>query len=106
MEKQLLKIEILSIAGAGLLMLVTGLLLYAAKGSIGPQARFFLPIPPLGVAAYVLAFNVSRHYNGQLPDGPWILLREVVWGTAIAAAIFFAFSLILLAGIKLLQRYI
>ncbi|MGQ0643360.1 MAG: hypothetical protein ACT4P6_21655 [Gemmatimonadaceae bacterium] len=104
MEKELLKINILAIAGAGLLMLVTGILLYAVRGSVGTHIRFFLPIPPLGVAAYVLAFNVFRHYNGRLPGGPGVVLTEVAWGTAIAAAVFSLFSLILLVGIKLFQR--
>jgi len=104
MERELLKINILSIAGAGLLMLVTGILLYVLKASIGTHMRFFLPIPPLGVAAYVLAFNVFRHYGGRLPDAPAILVREIVWGSAVAAAVFFVFSLILLVGIKLVQK--
>lgn len=105
MEKELLKINILSITGAGLLMVVAGALLYALKGSIGANMRYFLPIPPLGVAAYVLVFNVFRHYGGSLPDGPGLLLREAVMGSAVASAVFAAFSILLLVGIKLVLRY-
>ncbi len=106
MEKELLKINIMSIAGAGLLMLLTGLLMYALRSSVAPYLRYFLPIPPLGVAAYMLVFHVFKHYDGKLPEGNWAPLTDVLWGTAVAAVVFFIFSLLLLVGIKQLQRYV
>jgi hypothetical protein len=96
----MLKINILSIAGIGLLMLVTGLLLFVFRDSIAQYRRFFLPIPPLGVAAYVFVFNVFDHYNGKLPESPGLTLLEVLSGTALAAAVFFVFTLLLIAGIN------
>jgi hypothetical protein len=104
MERELLRVNILSIAGAGLLMLLTGILLYVFKANIGTHMRFFLPIPPLGVAAYILVFNIFRHYGGQLPAAPAVFVREIAWGTAVAAAVFLAFSLILLVGIRFVQK--
>jgi len=68
----MLKINILSIAGIGLLMLLTGLLLFVFQDSIAQHRRFFLPIPPLGVAAYVFVFNLFDHYNGKLPESSWL----------------------------------
>jgi CHASE1-domain containing sensor protein len=99
----MLKINILSIAGIGLLMLLTGLLLFVFQDSIAQQRRFFLPIPPLGVAAYVFVFNLFQHHSGSLPESPWLTMMEVLSGTAIAGAVFLVFSLLLVAGINQLK---
>lgn len=99
----MLKINILTIAGTGLLMLVTGLVLFLFEGSIAPYRRFFLPIPPLGVAAYVFVFNVFQHYNGDLPQTPGGTIIEVLSGTAIAGSVFLVFSLLLIISINQLK---
>ena len=49
----MLKINILTIAGTGLMMLLTGLVLFFFEGSI----------PPLGVAAYVFVFNLFQRFR-------------------------------------------
>lgn len=41
-------------------MLLTGLPLYPFRATVGRHMRFLLPIPPLGVAAYVFVFNVFK----------------------------------------------
>ena len=105
MEKELLKINILSIAGIGLLLLVTGLLLYLFKDAVAQYIRFLLPLPPLAVAAYVFVLNVFKNYNGTLPDTP-LVIREVLSGTALAAVIFGVFSLLLIVIIHFAQRYL
>ena len=92
MEKELLKLNILSIAVAGLLMLLTGLGLYLFKAALSNNIRFFLPIPPIGVAAYVFAFNMFRYYSGNLPGNTRDILREVIYSTAISTVVFFAFT--------------
>jgi hypothetical protein len=99
----MLKINILSIAGIGLLMLLTGLLLFVFQDSIAQHRRFFLPIPPLGVAAYVFVFNLFDHYNGKLSESPWLTITEVASGTAIAGAVFFVFTLLLIVSIDQLK---
>jgi len=50
MQDEILKVNILSIIAAGFLMLLTGLLLYFFRDIVTKNVRFFLPIPPLGVA--------------------------------------------------------
>ena len=99
----MLRINILSIAGIGLLMLLTGLLLFAFQDAIAQHRRFFLPVPPLGVAAYVFVFNLFDHHNGTLPESPWLTLMEVLSGTAIASAVFLVFTLLLIASINQLK---
>jgi len=99
----MLRINILTIAGTGLLMLLAGVLLFVLQDSIGQYRRFFLAVPPLGVAAYVFVFNVFQHYNGQLPERPWQTLTEVLAGTAIAAGVFFVFSVLLVVAINQLK---
>ena len=95
----MLKINFLTIAGTGLLMLLAGLLLFVLQDSIGHYRRFFLAVPPLGVAAYVFVFNVFQHYDGRLPERPWQIVTEVLTGTAVAAGVFFVFSVLLVAAI-------
>jgi hypothetical protein len=96
----MLKINILSIAGIGLLMMLTGLLLFMFQDTVAPYRRYFLPIPPLGVAAYVFVFNVFDHYNGRLPEPPSLTMIELLSGTAIAATVFFVFTLVLTVSIN------
>jgi hypothetical protein len=106
MEKELLKVNLLSIAAAGLLMLLAGAALYLFKENAAANMRYFLPIPPLGVAAYVFVFNLFRHYNGALPASKWAVFVEVLYSTTIVAAIFFVFTLLLVFGIDFLKRYL
>ncbi len=105
MEKELLKINILSIAVAGMLMLLTGLVLYLFKATVSNHVRFFLPIPPLGVAAYVFVFNLYKHYNGVLPEKRDTLL-EVLCSTATASIVFGVFTTLLIASINYLKRHL
>jgi len=53
MNDEMLKVNILTITIAGLLMMLTGVVLYLFRDIVSINIRFFLPIPPLGVAAYV-----------------------------------------------------
>lgn len=93
MERELLRINLLAIAISGLLMLVTGGLLYVFQGGVSKHMRFFLPIPPIGVAAYIFVFNMFRHYEGGLPRSAWEMVREVALSTGVFAAIFCLFVL-------------
>jgi predicted secreted protein len=106
MDKEILKINLIAIAGSGLLMLMAGLFLYLLRGWIQSYLRFFLPIPPLGVAAYVFVFNMLKDYNGSLPPERWKIVSEVLYSTLISAIIFGVFTVCLVLGIYCLKKYI
>ena len=92
MEEDVMKLHMLTIAALGLLMLVTGLVLYFFRDVISSNMRFFLPIPPIGVASYIFVFNLFRTYDGALPGGVSGTLREVAYGTLIVMGVFFVFA--------------
>ncbi|MFN2189515.1 MAG: hypothetical protein ACK2T3_12190 [Candidatus Promineifilaceae bacterium] len=104
MNQDLLRVNILSIVVAGLLILLTGVILYIFRDQVVDKVRYFLPLPPLGVASYIFVFNMFRHYDGKLPEGSWIALKEVVVGTAVAAAAFGVFTFLLVFTINFLKR--
>ncbi len=91
MEDEMLKLNILTITVAGVLMLLTGLFLYLFRDIVSNNVRFFLPIPPLGVAAYVFVFNMFRHYNGNLPGSVEDIVRELVSSAVISGVVFCIF---------------
>ena len=91
MTDEMLKINILTIIVAGFLMLLTGLFLYFFRGIVSTNIRFFLPIPPLGVAAYVFVFNLFSHYNGNLPGNIWDTIGELTLSAVISGIVFIAF---------------
>ena len=105
MDKDILKINLLAIAGSGLLMLLTGLLLYVFRERVSPYLRFFLPIPPLGVAAYVFVFNLFKDYHGNLPTERWGVVSEVVTITIISAIILAVFITCLVVGIQYMKEH-
>lgn len=95
MEDEILKINILAITISGLLMMIAGIVLYYAKDHLsGGAVRFFLPIPPVGVAAYIFVFNMFKHYQGSVPPRS-VLLSEMFWAT-IASGFFFVFFIAVL----------
>jgi hypothetical protein len=94
MDEDILKLHMLTIAGIGLLMMVAGLVLYLFRDQIAGDLRYFLPIPPIGVASYIFVFNMFRTYDGSLPGGMGSTLREVAYATLILAGVFLIFSLL------------
>ncbi len=91
MQEEMLKVNILSIIAAGFMMVLTGLLLYIFKDVVSRNVRFFLPIPPLGVAAYVFVFNMFAYYSGNLPGGVWETIRELTVSAVISGVVFCVF---------------
>ncbi len=91
MEDEMLKVNILTITVAGLLMLLTGLCLLVFRDAVSKDIRFFLPIPPLGVAAYVFVFNLFRYYEGNLPSNVWTIIGELVLSAVISGVVFCGF---------------
>jgi len=91
MEDEMLKVNILTITVAGLLMLLTGLCLLVFRDAVSKDIRFFLPIPPLGVAAYVFVFNMFRYYDGNLPGNVWDTIGELVLSAVVSGVVFCGF---------------
>lgn len=104
MNQDILKVNMLSIAVAGLLILITGVVLYVFREQVADNIRFFMPLPPIGVAAYIFVFNLYGHYDGTLPGGTWDAVKELLVGTAVAAVAFGIFTLLLVAIIELVRR--
>ena len=105
MEDELLKINIISIAASGLLILIFGIVLYYFKGSLNNDTiRFFLPIPPIAVAAYVYVFNMFKCYDCDLPENAAALFYELFIATAISGTVFLVFVGCLIVIIKMFVK--
>ena len=84
--------------------MLAGLILYYFRSSISTNIRYLLQIPPLGVAAYIFAFNLFRYYNGSLPDNFSITAREIIYSTLISAGVFFIFTVLFVLIIGLIDK--
>lgn len=104
MEYDVIKTNLLAIAAAGLLILFTGIFLYLLRDHITKNTRFFMPIPALGVAAYIFAFNMFRHYNGKMPRTTAMALREIALSTAVAGIVFSVFVTLLVLIIGIINK--
>jgi hypothetical protein len=104
MEDDLLKLNMLTIAASGLMMLLSGLVLYFFRDTVSNNLRFFLPIPPIGVAAYIFVFNMFRHYQGHLPEHISITIREVFISSMFALGVFTLFVILNISITYLLKR--
>ena len=94
METEVIKTNLLAIAVSGFLTMLAGIALYYFRGSISTNIRYLLQIPPLGVAAYIFAFNLFRYYNGNLPDNSWITVKEIVISTLVSGGVFLIFTVL------------
>jgi hypothetical protein len=104
MEQDVLKTNLLSIVGAGFLMLLAGIVLYLIRGQLSTNYRFFMPLPPLAVAAYIYVFNMFGHYSGELPDGFWGTAKEIFFSVAVTAVSFGLFVILLVAIVSFFKR--
>jgi hypothetical protein len=104
MENEVVKTNLLAIAVSGFLTMLAGMILYYFRGSISTNIRYLLQIPPLGVAAYIFAFNLFRYYNGSLPDNLSITAREIIYSTLISAGVFFIFTVLFVLIIGLIDK--
>jgi hypothetical protein len=104
MNPEVLKTNVLSVAVAGLLMLITGIALYLFRDQISDNVRFFMPIPPLAVAAYIFVFNMYNYYVGRLPEDNWVVAKEIVYSTVVAALSFGVFVLLILLVVNFIKR--
>jgi hypothetical protein len=87
-KNQMLKINMLSISLVGTFIGIGGIALYLTRSIISSRVRYFLPIPPIGVAAYVFVFNMFRFYNATLPSFSTVVI-EMLLSKLAAASIFF-----------------
>lgn len=104
MEDEVLKTNLLAIAGTGFLLLLVGVLLYVFRDRVGDNTRYVMSIPPLGVAAYVFVFNMFRFYDGGLTLRSWLTVREILLSTLFAAVTFGLFTAVLVITISILRR--
>ena len=84
--------------------MLAGITLYFFRGSIADNIRYLLQVPPLGVAAYIFAFNLFRYYNGSLPDEFAVTAREIIFSTLVSAGIFFIFTVMFVLIIGSIDR--
>jgi len=95
MKEDSILTNILSIAGSGLLLLLTGLVFLIFRDYISKHIRFFLPIPPVGVAAYIYVYNLYLQ-NGNRFAGNFSSMAKEVFLSVIAVSISFAVFVVLL----------
>lgn len=104
MEEDLLKLNMLTIAASGFLMLLTGVTMYIFREAVQENLRFFLPIPPIGVAAYIFVFNLLQHFQGRLPEEVPTTIREILTSAGITAVVFTIFVIAIISITYLLRR--
>ena len=83
--------------------MLAGIVLYFFRGSISTNIRYLLQIPPLGVAAYIFAFNFFRYYNGSMPN-IGITAKEIVISTLVSGGVFFIFTVLFVVIIGFIDR--
>lgn len=106
MNQTLLKINLFAIIGFGLLVFFFGLGLFFFRNQIAPNLRYFLPLPPLGVAAYVFVFNLYGYFEGQMPANKMDLLKELLMGTGVMTLIFGLTILLLVLFLEISRRFV
>lgn len=87
----LTKLNMIIITLTGVMMALLGLVLLfgAGRSFLEQNMRFFLPIPPLGVAAYVYVFNFCKKCL-DVPDlTAGMMMRDAAVSSVYAAGIFF-----------------
>jgi hypothetical protein len=104
MENEIIKTNLLAIAVSGFLTMLAGIILYFFRSSISGNIRYLLQIPPLGVAAYIFAFNLFRYYNGSMPDSFAVTFKEIIYSTLISAGVFFIFTVMFVLIIGFVDR--
>ena len=104
MQEDSILTNILSIAGAGLLILLTGLSFLAFRDFISNHIRYFLPIPPIGVAAYIYVFNLYQHKNGDLSHQIYETIKEILISIGIISFSFAVFVVLLILFIGNMRK--
>ncbi|MDJ0828277.1 MAG: hypothetical protein QNI92_00420 [Desulfobacterales bacterium] len=95
MSSTLLKITTLSIVFMGVVILLAGIALLLFQKQIAPYMRYLLPIPPIGVAAYVFVYNMFAKYDGKLPGTVLDSIKEICLASVLSFVFFLIFTVIL-----------
>ena len=106
MEEDSVVINILSIAGAGLIILITGIVFFIFKDYIDKHIQYFLPIPPIAVAAYIFVYNLYQQKSVQLSGQLFMLLKEVLMSVGIVSISFAVFTVLLILFIDVCRKLI
>jgi len=106
MEEDSVVINILSIAGAGLLILITGIIFLIFKDYISKHIQFFLPIPPIAVAAYIFVYNMYQQNTIELSGKFSLFFRDVLMSTGIVSVSFAVFVVLLTLFIDVCRKLI
>jgi hypothetical protein len=105
MNSEVLKTTILSIIVMGFVITLSGIALYYWRHLVGQHMRFLLPIPPIGVAAYVFVYNMFAVYNGKMPGSIVDTLKEIFWASLISGGFFVVFTIILVFLVNALKNF-
>ena len=96
MNKDMLKINILSIVLSGLIIMVSGGIIYFFRGLLtNGTIRYFLPIPPIAVAAYIFVFNMFKYQSSRSP-AKLDLAVELLLATLVSSSFFLIFTAVLI----------
>jgi hypothetical protein len=95
MNSAVLKTTILSIIIMGFVITLAGIALYYWRDLVAQHMRYLLPIPPIGVAAYVFVYNMFAKYDGNLPGTTTDVLKEIFWASVISGGFFVVFTILL-----------
>ncbi len=100
MNGMVLKTTILSIIFMGILISLTGIAIYFKKDFLSQYMCYLLPIPPIGVAAYVFVYNLFGKYSGKLSGNLMDIFNEILLGSAISSIVFLVIALFLTVLVK------
>ena len=106
MEEDSIIINILSIAGAGLILLITGIVFLFFKDLIDKHIQYFLPVPPIAVAAYIFVYNLYQQRAVQLSEKLFEILKEVLMSVGIVSVSFAVFTVLLILFIDVFRKMI
>jgi len=104
MQKDSILTNILSIAGAGLLIFLTGAGFLLFRDFVYKYIRYFLPLPPIGVAAYIFVYNLYEHYDGQMTSSISITFKEILLGVGVISVSFAVFVGMLIVFISTFRK--
>lgn len=106
MQEDSVIINILSIAGAGLIILITGIVFLIFRDYIQNHIQYFLPVPPIAVAAYIFVYNMYQQKTVLISGKLSVLLKEVLMSVGIVSISFAVFTILLILFIDVCRRLI
>ncbi len=95
---------IILIAGAGLIIFLTGLGFLFLRDFVSRNIRYFLPLPPVSVAAYIYVYNLYQHNDGVLPEKISEVSKELIVSVGITSFSFAAFAGLLILFVSAVRK--